>query len=475
MKLPLRSLTIKLTLAFLLVSLGGIALVAVLVLSINSVEFNRYLSDRGLSDFTLAATQYYEARESWTGVEQYLQQQGLINLPAQPASGEDNPSGGINPLDDGNPPSGGNPPPQPFILTDANRKALIPFGRYQVGDIVPVSQNERVRAITEHQQTVGYVIATGRPPRQDPFAASYISRTNQALVLAAIGAGILAVLLGLLLARTITRPVRDLTAATRAMAEGNLSQQVAVRSQDEIGELTHSFNKMSADLERSNNLRKQMTADIAHDLRSPLTVITGYLEGLKDGVVKPSHQRFSAMYDEAVYLQRLVEDLRTLSLADAGELSIAPQRVQPGDLVERLVTSFRQPAEQKQVSIRGEVSPGLPAIRVDPERMQQAIGNLISNALRYTEAGGEIVVSARQAEGGVALEVRDTGAGIEEDVLPHVFERFYRSDSSRQEGGSGLGLAIARSITELHGGKIQATSEGPGKGSHFTVVIPAEG
>jgi two-component system, OmpR family, sensor histidine kinase BaeS len=278
--------------------------------------------------------------------------------------------------------------------------------------------------------------------------------------------------LGLLLARTITRPVRELTAATAALAQGKLSQPVAVRSKDELGVLTQSFNKMSSDLERSNTLRRQMTADIAHDLRSPLAVITGYLEGLKDGVVKPTPQRFSAMYDEAVYLQRLVEDLRTLSLADAGELSITKQVIQPGELIERLAAAFQHPAEQKQVSIQKEVAADLPPIHVDPERILQALENLITNSLRYTQENGLIVLSAHRGGDGVAMDVQDNGAGIDPEVLPHVFDRFYRGDGSRQDGGSGLGLAIAKSIVELHGGKIEAASEGIGKGSRFTILIP---
>ena len=244
-------------------------------------------------------------------------------------------------------------------------------------------------------QVVGYILVTGRAPSPDPIEARFLLHTNQALILAALGGAALAVLLGLLLARTITRPVRDLTYAASALAAGKLNQQVQVRSKDELGELTRAFNKMSADLDHANQLRKQMTADIAHDLRTPLAVISGYLEGLKDGIIKPSPKRFTAMYDEARYLQRLVEDLRTLSLADAGELSINRQPVQPRELVERLVNAFQNQAEKNQVALKASVEAGLPEIQMDPERMQQALGNLVSNALRYTPAGGEISIRAR--------------------------------------------------------------------------------
>jgi two-component system sensor histidine kinase BaeS len=450
-----RSLTLKLTLAFMAVSLTGIALVALLVWGITLTEFNRFMQDRALTDFATAATSYYQAHGSWEGVEAALHQQGLIPTAGQPQAG-----------------GGNNPPPPPIALTDAQGQVIIAAGLFHQGAQAPLTASQQKIAITVKNQVVGYVQMAGGPPRPDPIEARYLARTDQALVLAALGAVIIAVLLGLFLARTITRPVRDLTAATRALAEGRPNQQVQVRSQDELGELTKTFNKMSADLENAKALRRQMTADIAHDLRTPLAVITGYLEGLKDGVIKPSPKRFMAMHDEALFLQRLVEDLRTLSLADAGELSLVLQPIRPGELVARLAASYQHQAEQKSVRLTVSIEPDLPAINADPERMQQALSNLVSNAMRFTPAGGEICLLARQEGHVVWMEVSDTGSGIDPQVLPHVFERFYQGDNSRQEGGSGLGLAIARSIIELQGGKISAASSGVGAGSLFSIQMP---
>jgi signal transduction histidine kinase len=221
-----------------------------------------------------------------------------------------------------------------------------------------------------------------------------------------------------------------------------------------------------------------MTADIAYDLRTPLTVISGYLESLRDGVLKPTHERFDAMYKEAQHLQRLVEDLRTLSLADAGELSLQLEATPPRSLLERLAATFQHQAEQRQVTLQVEVEPELPAVNVDPERMAQVLGNLISNALRYTPEGGQITLSAQRQASAVALQVQDNGAGITPEALPHIFERFYRGDTARHDcgqsddGESGLGLAIARSIVELHGGTITADSA-PGKGTKIAIVLPA--
>jgi signal transduction histidine kinase len=216
-----------------------------------------------------------------------------------------------------------------------------------------------------------------------------------------------------------------------------------------------------------------MTADIAHDLRTPLAVITGYLEGLRDGVLKPTPQRYEVLFNESHHLQRLVEDLRTLSLADAGELTMNRAPEAPADLLERLAQAFQQRADQQKVSLKLQVEDDLPEINVDPERIEQVLGNLVSNALRYTPEGGEIKLISRREANGVALEVADNGAGIDPETLPHIFERFYRGDESRQDEGSGLGLAISKSVVELHGGSLTAKSEA-GRGSTFTILMPAD-
>jgi len=199
--------------------------------------------------------------------------------------------------------------------------------------------------------------------------------------------------------------------------------------------------------------------------------MSGYVEGMRDGVLKPTKERFDAMYKESRHLSRLVEDLRTLSLADAGELSINKRPTDGGELVRDSATTFKVLAKDRKITMNVDVEKGLPKIMMDPERIEQVLDNLVSNALRYTPPGGKITLSAYQEGKGIALSVADNGEGIAADVLPHVFERFYRGDPARQGDESGLGLAIARSIIELHGGKISAMSDGIGKGSTFTIVL----
>jgi signal transduction histidine kinase len=457
-----RSLSVKLTLSFLLVSLTGIALVAALVWGITYIEFNRFLTDRGLNAYTTSATNYYKDNKSWDGIENYLAEQGLAFSRQQQEN-----NNGQNQI-----PNIEKPPPEPFVLVDSNGLVLVGSRPLHTGEQVTISNYQQNVPIKVDEKVVGYVLVTGRPPDLNPLEQRFLARTNQALILAAIIGSLIAVLLGLFLARTITHPIHELTLASRDMAKGRFNQKVTVRSKDELGELTKTFNQMSADLEHANQVRQQMTADIAHDLRTPLSVITGYLEGLKDGVIKPTPNRFNAMYDEALYLQRLVEDLRTLSLADAGELSLNRQPVQPGEIIEKLAAAFQLEASKNQIQLTTKVDEDLPALNLDPERIQQALSNLMSNAIRHTPEGGEILLQARRVDGCVHLEVIDSGEGISDDMLPHIFDRFYRGDSSRQEGGSGLGLAIAKSIVEIQGGSISATSQGAGAGSSFIIQMP---
>jgi signal transduction histidine kinase len=321
---------------------------------------------------------------------------------------------------------------------------------------------------------VGIVLTRPEIYLRNPQEAFYLRRIYQGLGWGTAGATLVALLLGVILVQFLTRPLRELIKATQAVAQGDLAQQVPIRSKDELGQLAASFNQMSADLAKATRLRRQMTADIAHDLRTPLTVLSGYLESLRDGVLQLSPAMLEAMSDEAQHLRRLVEDLRTLSLADAHELPLQRQPMAPSTLLERIAAKYAHAATQRQIQLSVQVDKPLPELQLDPERMAQVLGNLVSNALRYTQAGGTIVLSARQKGQAILLEVEDSGTGIDPARLPYIFDRFYRADETRhqKEGESGLGLAIAKSIVEAHGGKIRVVSE-PGQGTRFTIEFAA--
>lgn len=445
-----RSLTPKLVVAFLLVSVASIVLSAFFFRQATLRAFDRLLVGQAQAHFAEYAADYYAARGSWDGLMMVLRQHGGMTPRA--------------PLVDMR---------VAFALADAEGVIIVPAGPYRYGARVPQALLARGTPVEVDGQVVGVILPVDAPPMMTPLEQRYLRSINQTLLYAALGASVFALALGTLLARQLTHPLRELTAAIRAMTRGQLNQQVPVRSEDELGELATAFNQLSRDLARANAQRRQMTADIAHDLRTPLTVITGYLESLRDGVLQPTPARFETMHVEALHLQRLVEDLRTLSLADAGELHLNRLAQSPGELLTRLHAAYQHQAAQREIVMRVDARPALPDINVDPDRMMQVLGNLMSNALRHTPPGGEIVLGAARRGDAVALTVRDTGAGIPSADLPHIFDRFYRSDAARHitEGESGLGLAIARALVKLHGGDIIAANA-PEAGAIFTVTLP---
>ncbi len=275
--------------------------------------------------------------------------------------------------------------------------------------------------------------------------------------------------------RTYALPLADMMTAADQVADGDLTVRLEPRGGREFQQLTNSFNRMTAELERTDQQRRNLTADIAHELRTPLHIIQGNLEGILDGVYEPTTEQIEATLDETRLLARLVEDLRLLSLAEAGKLLLESTAVDVTDLLMDVATSFSGQAEANGITLKVTVADPQPVtVQGDPVRLDQVLSNLVSNALRHTSTGGTVTMTASRLDGQVVMTVADTGFGIADDDLPFVFDRFWKGDRARTHSagaGSGLGLAIARQLVEAHGGHIGVTSV-VNEGSTFTIELP---
>jgi signal transduction histidine kinase len=273
--------------------------------------------------------------------------------------------------------------------------------------------------------------------------------------------------------RRLLVPLSDLVSAADAVATGDLSVRVEEAGRGGLERLAHAFNHMTAELELADRRRRNLTADVAHELRTPLHIIQGNLEGVLDGVYEPTPTHIEATLAETRQLARLIEDLRVLSLAEAGELPLAVEAVDIRDLLSDVQTSFSGQAEVAGIDLRVETPAERLTVRGDAGRLDQVFSNLVANALRYTPVGGEIVLAVRSLPDAVEIVVRDTGQGIPAEEQPYVFDRFWRGDAARARstGSSGLGLAIAKQLVRAHKGTIEVASTA-GEGTRFTVTLP---
>ena len=449
------SLLGKFILAFMLVALitAGLLAVSIRLTSVN--RLSNLIVDQQRSTLQTALIEYYAANGSWNGVNEEWQQIRFRSFPTQAVP---SPNQRIMMMPDF--PLNQNRR-NSFGLADAQGTVIVsPDSHMPVGSIVPADVLKTGTSLTVNGRQVGTILDANAPPPFNPEENLFLQRTTDATLLAMGGALMVALIMAIILSRTLIHPLRALTQAAQNITEGHLEQQVKVGAKDEIGQLATAFNRMSEEVARVNHLRRQMTTDIAHDLRTPLTVIAGYVESMRDGVLQPTEERLSLIYTEIERMQNLVGDLKILTLADAGELPLHPQPISPHSILERAAAPFQQRAEKQDVHLSVEADEHLPEICVDDARMMQVFSNLISNALRYTPCGGEVHLAAQVSDGHIELTVRDNGAGIPKEDLPFIFDRFYRVDKSRSEGDeSGLGLAIVKALVEANGGSVRAESQ----------------
>jgi signal transduction histidine kinase len=329
--------------------------------------------------------------------------------------------------------------------------------------------------LTWNQEVVGraYIIPD---PGAEEYVAPFVrlsASINRSLLLGgslAIGIGLL---LTFILSRRMMSPIEALAGAARRLGRGDLSQRVHLQGEGEIASLAQAFNSMADDLEYAEQLRRNMVADVAHELRTPLSNVQGYLEAIRDGVIEPDAAAIHSLNEETALLSRLVNELQELSLAEAGELKLVYQTEDIAHLVRQAVTSWQLQLTTGEISMSLELPDDLPPVNIDWQRVNEVLHNILKNAVAHTREGGTIEIAARQKGKWVEVSVSDTGEGIPAEDLPHIFERFYRVDKSRARatGGTGLGLTIAKRLVEAHGGTIVVQSE-LGEGSRFSFTLP---
>jgi signal transduction histidine kinase len=437
-------------------SMGGFAAIA------SSREVTRYVSRggmMGLNDLVSSLEAYYQQFGTWQGAE--------ILLTAHMGMGGQNRMG----MGAG---SQANDAPIHLILSDGSGMILV--DTLPQDNRVKLTRLELFRAIPLNQRdgkVIGYLYSENLSTFQPELLRPLIQRLNAAAVRAGLIGGGIALLLALLLGYWFMKPVMALSKAASALGKGDLSQRVPVSGGDELARLGKTFNDMGASLQQAEQSRKNMTADIAHELRTPLSIQRAAVEAMLDGVYPVNRETLEPLLEQNILLTRLVDDLRLLALADAGELPLEMVETDLAGIVERVAGQFQSRADQEGIAIQFTRKAEIPRTLADPIRIEQILTNLIGNALKFTPLGGKVSVDVSGSSDGIDITITDSGPGIPADSLPFIFDRFYRVDQSRnrEEGGSGLGLAIARQLARAQGGDITARNRTEG-GAVFTLHMP---
>jgi signal transduction histidine kinase len=463
----MRSISLKIILVLIVVSLVGASFTMFYIQIRTRDAFDTYVKTQEQLTLAKILTTHYEEYSSWDDATIYFQDFYRNRFPGFPGGGAQ----GKNPNKQGD-----NHPPPPFVLTDSDGIVLAGLANhpgYLIGDKIP----ENVLQISiplEIDGTVkGYLISVPSTPNRNTMQQSFLGTVQRGLVVSSIVTLLIALVLGGILITSFTRPIRKLADGTERIANGDLGYQVQIGSKDELGKLATSFNEMSADLQKSDQLRKQMTADIAHDLRTPLSILHGYTEALSEGKMAGSQEIFKAMHGQSRHLNYLIEDLRTLSLLDSEEITFQQETIDPNRILTQIQTAFIPLLGRKDIELSLDLDKNVPKVTLDPDRFTQILGNLINNAIQVLHAGGNISVRTRQVDESLVIEVEDDGPGIAKEDLPLIFNRHYKIDPSRGQAqeSSGLGLAIAKKLVELQGGKIIANSQ-QGQGTTFQISFP---
>lgn len=461
----MRSLWFKLTAALVLVTLIAVGLSVLMTNLTTANSFQGFVRRSRVEERTGVAealAAYYASQGSWGGVDSlFIWLPGRMGHGVGPAM-----MPGIGP---------GMMRPWSFQLANADGVVIAASRAEEIGHQLSQADLAASTPVEVDGRRVGFLLPGPRINDFSETEQAFLRNVNLGIVSVGILACAIAILLGLFLTWQLTGPLRRLTTAAQGIARGDLSHRVDIRSKDELGQLGQAFNHMAESLARAEKLRRNMVADIAHELRTPLSVMRGNLEAILDGVFEPTKENVASIHKEALLLSRLVDDLQELALAEAGELKIEREPTDLALLIERTVASVSSKAQADDVTLVRDLPRDLPLVSIDSQRIGQVLLNLLDNALQHSPAGGTVTVKVRQEEEAVRVDIMDQGPGLSPEELSLVFERFYRGDKarSRATGGAGLGLAIVKQLVEAHGGRVWAESA-LGQGATFSFTLPLE-
>lgn len=452
-----KSLKGKMILSYLAVALLTVLVVSVVIRLTSGKSLMNLIAEEQTASLKDSAVSYYTENGTWEGFFSDSSQQGQFLAPPPPGD-----SGKRTDNHDFRGVAG---------MVDLDYRALIPTLGHNVGEIIPQNMVTQKVPVTVNGDTVAWIL----PDKSLQFQLNteeklFLQRTNLAIGLAALAGVIVAVAIGFLLASRLLKPIRQLTRASKELASGKLKQQVAVTSQDELGLLSQTFNQMSDELAMANEQRQRMTADITHDLSTPIQIISGYVEMIEKEDITLTPARIDIIKTELNHLRRMVADLSTITQVEAGVLEFHLEPLQPDVLLHQIFNTFQPIAAREGITLKLELAENMPFIQIDEVRMQQVMKNLLENALRHTPTGGEVIIGSQNGNK-AQIFVKDNGEGIDLEDMPFVFDRFYRADKARgiNSGKMGLGLAICRALVVAQGGEIYAESNGKGQGT--TMII----
>ena len=461
------SLRMRLFIVFLLIIFVTLATTAIFIRQNTEREIRNYVFRGGVigaENLITSLEQYYVENGSWNDVQAVITGSDVgvgSNRGRQGGVGHGNITGFSGMMD--------------FVLVGPDGDVVYASQESNLDQTISPLEYQQGFPLKNNEEIIGYLLPGNSASFSTTnFENELVSRLNRAILNAALISGSLAIILAVLLGYTFLKPIQELTHAANKLGAGDLSQRAPIYGKDELARLAGSFNEMAARLENSETARREMTADIAHELRTPLAVQRANLEAIQDGVYPLEIETLSPIIEQNHHLIRLVEDLRTLALADSGELEMHFRKTDIIGLVQSTIRRFEPQAVLKNVQIIFSSDKDVLYLQLDPDRIVQIISNLLQNALRHVPSGGQITVNISSNDNQrVIIGVRDTGEGIPVESLPYLFKRFYRADKSRSrlEGGTGLGLAIAAKIAESHQGTLTAENH-PEGGAVFTLILP---